>query len=70
MVRPHTDTKQISFRVPSDWEQRAEVLADRLSRLGATASTSSVYRAALDIGLATLERQRGIAPSRPARKTR
>jgi hypothetical protein len=58
------DTVQVSCRVQTAWVQRAEAVAERIHRFGGSASTASVFRAAIAIGLEALEKEHGIRGKR------
>jgi hypothetical protein len=57
MARPPADTVQITFRVPSGWMKRADVLASKLSRPGIVATRTDALRAALAEGLNAFDRK-------------
>jgi hypothetical protein len=63
MARPPAGTIQVSVRVPIEWwERRVEAIAERIAADGGDASKASVLRAALRLGLETLETRHGIKP--------
>jgi len=60
MTRPTKDTQQVTFRVPSDWLDRADELAIQMTdeEDGIQHTRTDVFRKAIAIGLGELERRR------------
>lgn len=55
MARPTANTVQITFRIPKEWLEEADEVADVLSRPGMRASRTDAFRAAVARGFAAIK---------------
>lgn len=57
MPRPHADTVQVTFRIPSHWVQEADALASAMSRHGMQATRTDAFREAMARGFRAIEEE-------------
>lgn len=71
MTNPITKTVQVSFRVPTEWLDRADEIARRLSEDARSVSRQDALRIAISRGFAELERSvvdRATSPNKTNRR--
>jgi hypothetical protein len=67
MPRPKSENAfQVAFKIPTEWTERADAIAAKLSQPGVTVTRTDALRAALARGLDDLERH----PFKPETRAR